>query len=83
MFTLLKVYCVECFPTEIRGSASGWRSFSFAIGFTIGSLISSGLTVYLSLGNLYIVLAIWAVILIPLLVWKNLPETKAKDLNYQ
>lgn len=82
-FTLLKVYCVECFPTEIRGSASGWRSFSFAIGFTIGSLISSGLAIVLSLGTLYIVLAIWAVILIPFLVWKFLPETKAKDLIHQ
>lgn len=82
-FTLLKVYCVECFPTEIRGSASGWRSFSFAIGFTIGSLISSGLTVFLNLGTLYILLAIWAVILIPFLVWKFLPETKGKDLVNQ
>ena len=41
MFMLSKTYCVENFPTEMRGTASGWRSFAYAIGLILGSLASS------------------------------------------
>jgi len=75
-FTLSKVYCVECFETSIRGSCTGWRSFAYAVGLSLGALISSGLTQVMSLGMSYIVNAIWAIVLIPILVIKVLPERK-------
>jgi len=79
-FSLIKMFCVESFPTEMRGSASGWRSFSFAFGFTIGALISSGLTKFIGLNILYIILSIPIIIIIPLLVNNVLQETKSKKL---
>ncbi|MHA1339917.1 MAG: MFS transporter [Promethearchaeota archaeon] len=79
-FTLIKIYCVESFPTEMRGTASGWRSFSLALGFTIGALLASSLSKFINLGTLYIILAIPVVIIVPLLVIKILPETKLKKL---
>ncbi|MBD3350207.1 MAG: MFS transporter [Candidatus Lokiarchaeota archaeon] len=79
-FTLLKIYCIECFNTNIRGAVSGWRSFSFAVGFTLGSLVSSYLVSFISLGALYVILGVWSIIIIPILTWKILPETKSKNL---
>jgi len=45
IFMLSKTYCVENFPTSIRGTSSGWRSFMYAIGLIVGSLISSVLAI--------------------------------------
>ena len=41
MFMLSKTYCVENFSTDMRGTAAGWRSFMYAVGLILGSLISS------------------------------------------
>jgi sugar phosphate permease len=75
-FLLSKIHCLECFPTEIRGTSSGWRSFSFAFGITGGSLLSSELVTVMSLSNVYLLFSSFAIVVIPLLVMKFLPETK-------
>ena len=81
VFLMSKAYCVECFPTEFRSTASGWRSFSYALGLTIGALIASGLSTFLSLGALFAVSSTAiSVIGIPLTIFL-LPETKGKDLS--
>lgn len=80
-FTLSKLYCVECFSTEIRGYSIGWRSFAYALGLTIGALMSAGLTMIVSLGISYIINALWIAIFVPLFVWKFLPETKGLEIN--
>ena len=75
-FLLTKIFCLECFPTQIRGTSSGWRSFSFALGITIGSLLSSALVKVMPLSMIYILFSGLALLIIPVLVIKFLPETK-------
>jgi MFS family permease len=79
-FSLSKIYCVECFDTEIRASSTGWRSFSYALGLTFGLLISSWLTTFIAIGYVFILNSLWVIILVPLVVWKMLPETKGIGL---
>ncbi|MBT4092229.1 MAG: MFS transporter [Deltaproteobacteria bacterium] len=79
-FMMSKTYCVECFPTEIRGTSAGWRSMSYALGITIGALISSALAKSLSLGAIYIIFSGIAVIVIPFLVKTYLPETRGLEI---
>jgi MFS family permease len=79
-FSLSKMYCVECFETQIRGSCTGWRSFAYAIGLTLGALISSFLTKFVSLGGSYVINAIWIAVCIPIVVIAVLPETKGCEL---
>ena len=80
VFTLSKIYCVECFDTNIRGSSAGWRSFAYAVGLTIGALISAGLTLIVPLHISYIINATWFITVIPFVVYKILPETRGKIL---
>ncbi len=74
---LNRVQCMETFPTTIRGTATGWRSFIYAIGVLGGALISYGLVsaVAATYGTLFIIFG--AVVIVVLLVSnKVLPETK-------
>lgn len=73
---LSKIHCLECFPTEIRGTSAGLRSLSFAFGLTSGSLLCSALSTVMSLDEIYIIFSGTAVLIIPFLVIKFLPETK-------
>lgn len=40
LFSLIKLYNAECFPTSVRGTAAGLRTVMFAVGMTSGSLIA-------------------------------------------
>ncbi len=72
---LNRIHCLEVFPTEIRGTASGWRSFTYAMGVFVGSGIAIYLTTIISLGSL---LFVYSLFLVPVLLVNQftLPETK-------
>ncbi len=72
---LNRVQCMEMFPTTIRGTALGWRSFIYALGVLGGALLGAALVTVVSLGTLFIIYS--AVVLAVLYVnHKVLPETK-------
>jgi len=79
-FMMSKTYCVECFPTEIRGTSAGWRSISYAFGITCGALTSGALAKTVSLATIYIIFSGIAVLVIPILVKKYLPETRGLEI---
>jgi MFS family permease len=79
-FMLSKTYCVECFPTAIRGTSSGWRAFAYAFGITSGSVLSSILVEMIGRGNLFILFSGLAVFLLIPIVFKKLPETKSIEI---
>ncbi len=80
IFMLSKTYCVENFPTNIRGTCAGWRSMMYAVGLIVGSLISSQLATFLSLGTIFLIFIILtAVVMIPLIA-KFLPEMKGVNI---
>ncbi len=70
-----RVHCLEVFPTEIRGTSTGWRSFAYALGVVGGSALASGLSRFTSLGSL---LFLFSLFIVPLLIVNHftLPETK-------
>ncbi|MBN2150737.1 MAG: MFS transporter [Candidatus Lokiarchaeota archaeon] len=76
---LNRIHCLEVFPTEIRGTSSGWRSFTYAMGVVVGSGIAIYLTTVISLGTL---LLAYSLFLVPVLIVNllNLPETKKIDI---
>lgn len=76
-----KVHCLECFPTEIRGTASGWRTLSFAVGIVSGSFVAGALAAVLPLGTVYLVFAGLAVAVIPAVVLAFLPETRGVSIT--
>lgn len=80
MFMLSKTFCVESFSTEIRGTSAGWRSLSYALGLILGSLISSGLAVFLELKFMFLLASIVTGLGITILTAKFLPETKGIDI---
>lgn len=80
IFMLSKTYCVENFPTEIRGTCSGWRSMMYAVGLIVGSLISSGLATFMPLQWMFLLfMGISAIVIIPLIA-KYLPEMKGINI---
>ncbi|MCP4760534.1 MAG: MFS transporter [archaeon] len=81
IYMLSKAVCVECFPTEIRGTSSGWRSLFYALGTTIGAFIAASLS-YLNveLGVIYIIFAVVIGIILPPVIIKFLPETKGLEI---
>lgn len=81
IFMLSKTFCVENFPTSIRGTCAGWRSMMYAVGLIFGSLISSALAAFLSLGTIFLIFIILiAVVMIPLIA-KYLPEMKGVTIT--
>jgi len=80
IFMLSKTYCVENFPTSIRGTSAGWRSMMYAVGLIFGSLISSALATFLPLGTMFLIFMILIpAVMIPLIT-KFLPEMKGVDI---
>ncbi len=73
--SLNRVHCIEIFPTEIRGSALGWRSFAYAIGVIGGSALSALLTLVISVGWVFIIYS-GLIPFVLLSIYKVLPETK-------
>lgn len=80
LFMLTKTYCVECFSTEIRGTSTGWRSSMYAVGLIIGSLISSVLTLFLELNQLYLLVSLITGFCVSIIISKCLPETKGINI---
>ena len=78
--SLTRLFALESFDTDIRAYASGWRSFSYALGLTIGLAISGTLAMFIPLHVIYVIMAIGLIIGIPILTRLYLPETKGKDL---
>ena len=78
--SISRLMALESFDTDIRAYGSGWRSFSYALGLTIGSALSGLMTLVLDLHYIYIINALAIIILIPVLVWKYVPETTGKVL---
>lgn len=79
-FSLVKIYCIECFETKIRGNVTGWRSFAYAAGLTIGNALASVLLNFISVGGLYILYAMLLTIVVPIVVLTMLPETKGIEM---
>lgn len=81
LFSLVKLYNAECFPTSVRGTAAGLRTVMFAVGMTGGNLIASMLVsrfpdyiVYLVYAALFTV----GITLFSLII----PETKGLVLRH-
>jgi len=78
--SITRLFALESFDTDIRAYASGWRSFSYALGLTIGLAISGVLAMFIPLHVIYVIMAIGLIVGIPILTKRYLPETKGKDL---
>lgn len=81
VLTVLNTFTTELFPTELRGSAAAWSNNLIGrIGYVfsplaIGSLVGTyGWGVPLRLSTLFPVLAL-------VLIWRWLPETRARELE--
>ncbi len=79
-YLITKNFCSESFPSQIRGTSTGLRAFSYALGTTLGAFLFSGLAIILSLGTIYLICSIIVALTIPL-VAKFLPETKGIKLK--
>lgn len=80
MFMLSKTFCVENFPTEMRGTATGWRSLFYAVGLILGSLASSFLVSLIELQYLFLLASGVTCIGVCVLTSGFLPETKAINI---
>jgi MFS family permease len=76
----LRIITIELFPTDIRGVGTGIRSFFYAFGFTIGSLISGFLSPSIGLGGVFFALSAVSLIIIPL-IFLYIKETKGIPLE--
>ncbi len=79
-WVLISMVILEIVPTEARGTGSGLKSLSAAIGITLGFFMSSIFTLFFNLGTSFIILSLLLVINI-ILIRKNLKETKQIDLK--
>lgn len=77
---LLRIVALEVVPTDKRGTGSGLRAFTQAIGMTSGLMLGSALTLFLGLGLAFIIISI-PLILNFFLVFKFVKETKGTDLS--
>lgn len=74
-FGLNRVHCIEVFPTNLRGTALGYRAATHAIGVIGGSALASLLTRYISLGTVFIIYTCFIIVIL-ISIYKTLPETK-------
>ncbi len=79
--SITRLFALESFDTDIRAYAAGWRSFSYALGLTVGLAISAVLALFMPLPIIYVVMASGIIIVIPFVVRKGLPEKKEKNLT--
>ncbi len=77
---ITRLFALESFDTDIRAYASGWRSFSYALGLTIGLALSGLLALFIPLHVIYVLMALGLIFIIPILVKRYLPETIGRDL---
>ncbi|MHA1378322.1 MAG: MFS transporter [Candidatus Helarchaeota archaeon] len=80
LFSSLRIVCIEVLPTDIRGVGTGIRSFYFALGFTVGSILAAVLEPFLSLGGVFLLFATTTLLIIPLILI-FIKETKGLELE--
>lgn len=80
LFIALRIVCIEIFPTDIRGVGTGFRSFFFAFGFTIGSVTTGIFSPYIGLGGVFLVFSAISLLIIPLIFF-FIRETKGIELE--
>mgnify|MGYP000397904288 CR=1 FL=1 len=80
LFVALRIVCIELFPTDIRGVGTGFRSFFFALGFTVGSLLTGILSPYIGLGGAFLLFSSISLSIIPLILI-FIRETKGIELK--
>jgi len=80
LLTILSLITIETLPTDRRGSGVGFRWLFFAIGTTVGLLLSSVIILFLGLGLAFIIFILTMYILVPL-TYVNLEETRGVDLS--
>jgi len=80
LFVTSRMIAYEIFPTNIRGTGAGFRSLSFAIGVTLGSISTSFTLLYVGLGFSYILNSLLLILILPLIAI-FIKETKGIALN--
>ncbi len=80
LFSALKIVCIEIFPTDIRGVGTGIRSFCFAFGFTVASVLAAILIPLINLGGVFFIISLVSLINIPLILL-FIKETKGLELE--
>ena len=80
LFSLVKLYNAECFPSSVRGTAAGLRTVMFAIGMTGGSLVAGMMVSHFPD---YVVYLLYAAIFTTGVTFFSsfLPETKGLELG--
>ena len=77
---ILTLTTMELLPTDKRSSGSGILVLFYALGITIGLLISTVLTLFLGLGTSFIIMILPTIGIIPL-AYLFLKETKGVELS--
>jgi MHS family alpha-ketoglutarate permease-like MFS transporter len=80
LLTILSLITIENLPTDRRASGVGLRWLFFAIGTTLGLLLSSIFILFLGLGISFIIFILSMYIIAPL-TYLNLKETKGVELS--
>jgi len=77
---LISMVILENVPTEARGTGSGLKSLSAALGITIGFFLSSLITLLINLAMSFVILSLLLVFNI-IFIYRYLKETKHIDLK--
>ncbi len=80
LLTILSLITIENLPTDRRASGVGLRWLFFAIGTTLGLLLSSIFILFLGLGITFIIFILAMYIIVPL-SYISLRETKGIELS--
>ncbi|MFX1339434.1 MAG: MFS transporter [Promethearchaeota archaeon] len=80
LLTILSLITIETLPTDRRASGVGLRWLFFAIGTTLGLLLSSIVILFLGLGIAFIIFILTMYIIAPL-TYLSLKETKGIELS--
>ncbi|MHA1694065.1 MAG: MFS transporter, partial [Candidatus Helarchaeota archaeon] len=80
LFVISRMIAIESFPTDIRGTGAGFRSFSYAVGTTVGSFFTAYILVFIGLGWSFLLNSIFLLIMIPFVIL-FVKETKGIKLD--
>ncbi|MFX1539076.1 MAG: MFS transporter [Promethearchaeota archaeon] len=74
---VIRLVTLEVVPTDARGTRSGLKSLTSALGITFGLFLSSVITIYLGLAIAFVFYSL----LVLVIVYLYLKETKGIDLS--
>jgi len=80
LLTIISLITIETLPTDRRASGVGLRWLFFAVGTTLGLLLSSIFILFLGLGAAFIIFILAMYIIAPL-TYLSLKETKGVELS--